>query len=80
MSTADEWDFTVPEDDADLLAELRRHGVRPGVRLHLVVSEPGSAVDESPVERPEFFGSLSAAPDLAERAREILQAEFPHGR
>ena len=80
MSTADEWDFTVPEDDAELLAELRRHGVRPGVRLHLVVSEPGRAAGGSPVEQPEFFGSISAASDLAERTREILQAEFPHTR
>lgn len=80
MGTADEWGVTVPDDDAELLAELRRHGVRPGVRLHLAVSEPGNAVGESPVERPESFGSLSAAPDPAERAREILQAEVPHGR
>jgi hypothetical protein len=80
MSTADEWDFTVPDDDAELLAELRRHGVRPGVRLQLVVSELGSIVDGSPNEQPEFFGSLSAASDLGERTREILQAEFPHGR
>ena len=36
MSTADGWDLTVPEDDAELLAELRRHGVRPGQRLHVV--------------------------------------------
>ena len=80
MSTADEWDFTVPNDDAELLAELRRHGVRPGVRLHLVVSESGSATDGSPVERPEFFGSLSAASDLGERTKDILRAEFPHRR
>lgn len=80
MSTAHEWDFTVPDDDAELLAELRRHGVRPGVRLQLVVSELGSIVDGSPNEQPEFFGSLSAASDLGERTREILQAEFPHGR
>ena len=78
MSTADEWDFTVPDNDAELLAELRRHGVRPGVRLHLVMSEqdgPGS-----PVEQPEFFGSFSGAADLGERSGEILQAEFPTGR
>ena len=45
MSTpgvADEWDFTVPRDD-ELLAELRRHGVRPGRRVHvaLVGDVPG---------------------------------------
>jgi len=79
MGTADEWDVTVPDDDAELLAELRRHGVRPGVRLHLVVSEQGSIVDGPPNEQPEFFSSLSAAPASA-NAHEILQAEFPHGR
>jgi hypothetical protein len=46
MSTpgaADEWDFTVPSDDDELLAELRRHGVRPGRRVHvaLVAEVPG---------------------------------------
>jgi hypothetical protein len=79
MSTADEWDLTVPDDDAELLAELRRHGVRPGRRLHLALSDQGP-----PPERvsgpPEFFGSFSAAPDLAERSGEILHAEFPPGR
>jgi hypothetical protein len=80
MSTADEWDFTVPDDDAELLAELPRHGLRPGVGQHLVASEQRSAFDRSPTEQPAFFGSLSAASDLGERTREILQAEFPHGR
>lgn len=50
----------MPDDDAELLAELRRHGVR----LHLVVSAQGSTVDRSPNKQPEFFSSLSAAPDL----------------
>ena len=34
---ADEWDFTVPGDDGELLAELRRHGVAPGRRVHVVL-------------------------------------------
>lgn len=76
LGTGDEWDFTAPDDDA----ELRRLGVRPGVRLHQVVSEQDSAADRSPIERPEFFGSPSAASDLGERTREILLAELPHGR
>jgi hypothetical protein len=38
MSTAEKWDFTVPDDDAELLAELRRHGVAPGRRLHVSVA------------------------------------------
>lgn len=81
MSTADEWDLTVPDDDAELLAELRRHGVRPGRRLHLALSDQA---DQSPSPEeasgtPEFFGSFSGAPDLAKRSGEILHAEFPHG-
>jgi len=78
MSTADEWDFTVPEDDAELLAELRRHGVRPGRRLHLALSD-GPLPGKQPA-MPEFFGSFSGAPDLAERTEQILQTEFPYGR
>ena len=30
VSSAEEWYFTVPDDDAELPAEFRRHGVRPG--------------------------------------------------
>lgn len=78
MSTADEWDFTVPDDDAELLAELRRHGVRPGRRLHLALSDQGP-LPEKASGAPEFFGSFSGAPDLAERSGEILHAEFPYG-
>ena len=48
MSTAEEWDFTVPDDDAELLAELRRHGVRPGVRVHFATSATGAGSDEPP--------------------------------
>jgi hypothetical protein len=80
MSTADEWDFTVPDDDGELLAELRRHGVRPGLRLHVGLS---ARRDESPRadELPAFFASFrSGQPDLAERSSEILRAEFPDGR
>ena len=58
---AREWDFTVPDDDVELLAELRRRGVRPGTRLHVIVSEQDHGNDGSPVEQPEFFGSFSGA-------------------
>ena len=77
--TADEWEFTVPADEVELLAELRRHGVRPGQRLHvaLVVREPLVSAGDQP---PEFFASFSGAPDLAERAERILTAEFPDRR
>jgi hypothetical protein len=54
-ATLDEWDLTVPSDDAELLNELRRHGVRPGRRLHVRVVEDvvGEDVNQS------FRGSLS---------------------
>jgi hypothetical protein len=35
---ADEWDVVVPADGEQLMAELRRHGVRPGQRLHVVAT------------------------------------------
>ena len=73
MSTADGWDLTVPDDDAELLAELRRHGVRPGQRLHVVTtqSEPVNAPEEAPREqrknrRLSFAGLIQAEPDLSE--------------
>jgi hypothetical protein len=37
MSTSDaasEWELTVPGDDAELSAEFRHRGVRPGQRVH----------------------------------------------
>ena len=36
-SKADEWDLVVPDSSDELMADLRRHGVRPGQRLHLSV-------------------------------------------
>ena len=64
--------MTVPADDAELLAEFRRHGVRPGSRLHVIVSdEPSSS------EQPSYFGSFTGPADLAERSEDLLRAEFP---
>lgn len=66
--------MTVPVDDTELLAEFRRHGVRPGSRLHVIVrDEPPSAKEELPA----YFGSFSGPTDLGERSEEILRAEFP---
>ncbi|WP_091548276.1 hypothetical protein [Modestobacter sp. DSM 44400] len=80
MSTADGWDLTVPEDDAELLAELRRHGVRPGQHLHIVQSpeqSPDQANIEPTSERPRrrlsFTGSVQAEPDLARNSDEYLR-------
>ena len=80
MSTADGWDLTVPEDDAELLAELWRHGVRPGQRLHVVTtqSEPVIAPEEASREprknrRLSFAGSIQAEPDLSEKTDDYLK-------
>jgi hypothetical protein len=41
---ADEWDLVVPANGDELLAELGRHGVRPGQRVHLrAVPDVGEA-------------------------------------
>ena len=83
MSSVDGWDLTVPEDAAELLAELRRHGVRPGQRLHVV------RTDEEP-EQPRgedaakltpaklgFIGSVHGGPaDLSIRTDEYLERGF----
>ena len=78
MSTADGWDLTVPEDDAELLAELRRHGVRPGQRLHVVATEPDIASEKASKaprknRRLSFAGSIHAEPDLSERTDVYLK-------
>jgi hypothetical protein len=78
MSTADGWDLTVPEDDAELLAELRRHGVRPGQRLHVVQTDkqPDTPADERPTAKRRhlsFAGSIHAEPDLSQRTDEYLR-------
>ncbi len=78
MSAADGWDLTVPEDEAEFLAELRRHGVRPGQRLHVAPARDDEAQDLSEtkdrrtVRRLSFAGSVHAEPDLSERTDEYL--------
>ena len=77
MSTgaADEWDVVVPADAEQLMAELRRHGVRPGQRLHVIAAQEAGATGE--VWPPPWVGSFdSDEPDLGERSEEILRAEF----
>jgi hypothetical protein len=59
LSSADEWDLTVPADDAELVAELRRRGVRPGRRVHVrVVGD-----DEAAPVGEDLYGSLAGFPD-----------------
>jgi hypothetical protein len=77
MSTpgaADAWDFTVPEDDGELLAELRRHGVEPGKRLRVtVVPDRYATPDVEPTPRHlSFAGSIHAEADLSEKTDEYL--------
>jgi hypothetical protein len=83
MSSADGWDLTVPEDAAELLAELRRHGVRPGQRLRVVraddeLEQPGGADAASPTAVSlDFIGSVHGGPaDLSTRTDEYLQRGF----
>jgi hypothetical protein len=74
----EEWDVVVPADGDELLAELRRHGVRPGHRLHLAVlaDSPPAAADDA--DLPDYIGSFaSGQPDLPERSADILRSEFP---
>lgn len=74
MSTADGWDLTVPEDDAELLAELRRHGVRPGQHLRILQSPEQSPdlanTEPAPASAPRrhlrFAGVIeNGEPDLS---------------
>lgn len=91
MSTAEGWHFTVPDDDAELLAELRRHGVVPGKRFTLVErSKPdahlhdagslstanASGARERPPRRLRFAGMISAEPDLAENFDHYLAQSY----
>jgi hypothetical protein len=80
MSSADaanEWDLVVPSDDAELAAEFRRHGVKPGQRLHVAVVDRNGTDTASEQELPSFFASFNGPADLAERSGEILRSEFP---
>lgn len=81
MSTADGWDLTVPDDAAELAAELRRHGVLPGHRLHVVraIDAPteGGNRPSAPPRQLGFVGAVQGGPaDLSERADEYLQGRF----
>jgi hypothetical protein len=44
----DEWEFVVPDDDAELVSELRRRGVRPGQRLRVRSASSGKASSRRP--------------------------------
>jgi hypothetical protein len=58
---ADEWDLVVPADGNELLAELDRHGVKPGQRVHLrAVPDPGRA-EVADVDASGWPGDLAHA-------------------
>jgi len=80
MSTsgAGEWDLVVPDDGAELLAELRRHGVRPGQRLHLRAAPDAGAQDSGDALWDAFLGSAgdSGDPDLSAKAKDIVRNEM----
>jgi chemotaxis response regulator CheB len=85
MNSVDGWDLTVPEDAAELLAELRRHGVRPGHRLHVVRAPDESAQQSSDSSEPpdsrrlDFIGSVHGGPDdLSTRTDDYLRQGFGH--
>ena len=72
---AEEWDVVVPNDAEQLMAELRRHGIRPGQRLHIIAAQDVDSAGEA--WPPPWIGSFdSAESDLGERSEEILRAEF----
>ena len=80
MSSADaasEWDLVVPGDDAELVAEFRRHGVKPGQRVHVALVDRNGADAADEHGLPSFFASFDGPADLAERSGEILRLEFP---
>ena len=84
MSAADGCDLNVPEDAADLAEEFRRHGVRPGQRLHIVSTLdapwPDRAVPAANPDRFGFIGSVEGGPtDVASRVQEYLQRGFGRG-
>jgi hypothetical protein len=67
MSTTDGWDLTVPEDAAELLAELRRHGIQPGQRLHVAhVLDPASDFSRRSTTSGRYVSDDSARRDAAE--------------
>lgn len=73
---AGEWDLTVPVDEAELMAELRRHGVRPGhrVQVRIVGEQPTAPAIQ------DFCGSLVGFPEPTwtdfEHAGEEARGDF----
>jgi hypothetical protein len=66
---AGEWDLVVPADGDELLAELDRHGVKPGHRVHLraVVDVDGAAA--AGIDRVIWADDLATAHGQATAAK-----------
>jgi hypothetical protein len=79
IDAVDEWELVVPGDDAELVAEFRRHGVKPGQRVHVAVVDRNGS-ETAGEQLPSFFASFDGPADLAERSGEILRSEFPGAR
>lgn len=89
MSTAEEgWELTVPDDAHELAAELRRHGIKPGQRLHFDVIQSGPDESRSDGENRHdgahrkhrkfgFIGSIDGGPsDLSTNTDDYLNHGF----
>ena len=81
MSSADGWDFIVPDDEAELLAQLRRHGVVPGARFRLIHTPPPTDDDRTAPEQPRheelsFIASVKGAPRDMARNTDAYLAGF----
>ena len=84
MSAADGWDLMLPEGAAELAEEFRRHGVRPGQRLHIVrapdAPSPNRAVPATKPGRFGFISSVQGGPaDVSRRVDDYLQQGFGQG-
>src|SRR4051794_7647049 len=60
MSTAETWDLVVPEDDAELVAAFRRHGVQPGRRLWVLETADDQTVDSDELRRALVSAHVAA--------------------
>jgi len=84
MSAAGGLGLYVPAEAAALAEEFRRHGVRPGQRLHIVSTldapSPDRAVPAANPGRFAFIGSVHSGPaDVSRRVDEYLQRGFGRG-
>jgi hypothetical protein len=59
--------------------QFRRHGVKPGQRVHVAVVDRNGS-ETAGEQLPSFFASFDGPADLAERSGEILRSEFPDAR